>query len=1604
MNLDFKLIQKITTLLFLILLASSNLFGQLIDSKIPGYKTFESSQFSQNHEFGGTDALTVWAVPFEGSTSGNSRAPSNFWKYQRTEYLITAAEMSASGFPNSTAINSIGFAIQTAGVGTLSGTLNIWLMNTSDASYTLGTNWTTTGFTQVSTNATFSVPISPTGIYDIPFTGGSSFTYTGGGIYVAWEFSSPSGTIGTTAVIHQCNSTGLTGGLYGGRSATSLPTALTVSNFRPATRLGTNTYNDIAAVTNIYTQERVPVPFGVPSPINVRVSNVSASTTTFNLTITVKDAVSSNVRYTATLPVTNLAANSSTVVNFTGYSPTIQENVNITATTSAIAGEDWLTNNTLTIPANVNNNLFSYSYTTTGSGGYGYTYPSTGIFAAKFTMNGTGLVPGANIVIYNYAANVGNTVYAVALNSAGVIVAQSADYVIQAGDLGTNKNFAFTTPPLFNNEIFYVGLVQTAGTAQYYPLGIFTESPQRGGTFYTFSATGGTASEDIVDAKYGIEAQVATFAGLSNPVSFTATPSSTTQIDLAFAPNASNNNVVIVWNTTGVFTTPTGTPPAVGQPLAGGTLLYNGLASPRNHTGLTPSTTYYYKAFSYAGSGIYSPGLTAVATTLTPPVIAPFTENFEGTTFPPLGWTRSTTPLWLRSTGASGYGTGSASAIAEFYNIQEATPFDLATIQFNMSALTAPLLKFDYAYATYSGEVDQMDVYYSTNNGSTYTLLLSMPGGTSGILNTGGTVTSYFVPTAAQWASQTLSLPAGTNKVKFTAISAYGNNLYLDNVKVYQVLANDAGTVSVDVNANLNPGSLAPKATVKNLGTATNTFNVTMTITGGYSSTKTVTSLAPNTTAQVTFDNWTAALGQYSIKVYTQLGTDGDTSNDTLYKNIGVYTGSFTSGIVYPTTTYLGGGAGVAGNLYSIGGNTTSALGTECYKYNVTGNTWTSIASLPAGRRVLAVANAGNFIYAIAGSDMSSVYQSTVYKYDISLDSWSTVASLPVALGWGKAVGYNNSKIYFAGGVDASSVLQSSVYVYDIATNTWATGTSMPGVKFGGAFSVTGNKLVYVGGADDVGISNTVYVGTIGADPLSITWVTATDYPGIDKESANQNPVNLSDQCILSTKGKVNNQNLVETNYPAGTMYRFDSAPWGTDGIIVTGGSPSSAWVPANPNPTYIYKPDTDTWIKQGEVPVPVLGSSVGTVNDGTVWKLVIASGLGLSGTENATQIWTDNLATAPTTFALSVSVNNGWNMVSTPGLHPVNQNVTTWWSGKDPAAGVFRFSSGYVQVTTTTPGQGYWMKHLGANTYNTGDEWPAGGIQIVAHNPIPAAAGWNLFGGYESTVPTSGLTTTPTGLITGSVFQYSSGYVVATNIVPGYGYWVKLTGAGSINIPSVLTKGTAQPVELITKNWGKIIITDASGKSYTLYVVNGEANLDEFELPPAPPSGMFDVRYGSGRYAELIGNTTQTIELNSLQYPVKVRVENTEIRLQDQEMNGIDTRMKAGEELVIANSSVDKLTVSGDIIPAVYSLEQNYPNPFNPSTKIEFSLPEDVNDVKLTIYDALGQRVAELVNGKLDAGKYSYVWNASNVATGLYIYELRTEKFVSVKKMMLLK
>jgi plastocyanin len=92
-----------------------------------------------------------------------------------------------------------------------------------------------------------------------------------------------------------------------------------------------------------------------------------------------------------------------------------------------------------------------------------------------------------------------------------------------------------------------------------------------------------------------------------------------------------------------------------------------------------------------------------------------------------------------------------------------------------------------------------------------------------------------------------------------------------------------------------------------------------------------------------------------------------------------------------------------------------------------------------------------------------------------------------------------------------------------------------------------------------------------------------------------------------------------------------------------------------------------------------------------------------------------------------------------------------------------------------------------------------------------------------------------------------------------------------------------------------------------------------------------------------------------------------------------------------------------GTSVPGAYNLKQNFPNPFNPTTNIRFDLPENSN-VKLIVYDILGQQQAVLVNSKLNAGSYNVDWNASAYPSGIYFYSLTTNDYKAVKKMILAK
>jgi hypothetical protein len=111
------------------------------------------------------------------------------------------------------------------------------------------------------------------------------------------------------------------------------------------------------------------------------------------------------------------------------------------------------------------------------------------------------------------------------------------------------------------------------------------------------------------------------------------------------------------------------------------------------------------------------------------------------------------------------------------------------------------------------------------------------------------------------------------------------------------------------------------------------------------------------------------------------------------------------------------------------------------------------------------------------------------------------------------------------------------------------------------------------------------------------------------------------------------------------------------------------------------------------------------------------------------------------------------------------------------------------------------------------------------------------------------------------------------------------------------------------------------------------------------------------------------------------------------------DVRISGLIENIIPTTS----SIENRMEPSVFKLMQNFPNPFNPKTIINYEL-RITNDVKLNIYNLLGQKITTLVSQKQQAGKYLVEWDASELASGIYYYELKTSDFRDVKKMVYIK
>ncbi|MBN2173582.1 MAG: S8 family serine peptidase [Bacteroidales bacterium] len=223
-------------------------------------------------------------------------------------------------------------------------------------------------------------------------------------------------------------------------------------------------------------------------------------------------------------------------------------------------------------------------------------------------------------------------------------------------------------------------------------------------------------------------------SGVLNPQTFTATAVSTSQINLAWTKNVSNNNVMVVWSSSGTFGTPTdGTVYSAGQTIpGGGTVLYRGSNTAYNHSSLNPATTYYYRAFSYNSSNEYSSGKNADATTFCDAISTlPFSENF-GAGFLPTCWdiidNQGNGQVWQIGT-ISGYSpnpalTGPYAYLnSDAYGSGNSQNSDLVSPLFDFSGYTSINISFSHYFRWYSPSTATFS--YSINGGSSWTIIQS---------------------------------------------------------------------------------------------------------------------------------------------------------------------------------------------------------------------------------------------------------------------------------------------------------------------------------------------------------------------------------------------------------------------------------------------------------------------------------------------------------------------------------------------------------------------------------------------------------------------------------------------------------------------------------------------------------------------------------------------------------------------------------------------------------------------------------------------------------------------------------------------------------------
>ncbi|MBT8392668.1 MAG: choice-of-anchor J domain-containing protein [Ignavibacteria bacterium] len=269
--------------------------------------------------------------------------------------------------------------------------------------------------------------------------------------------------------------------------------------------------------------------------------------------------------------------------------------------------------------------------------------------------------------------------------------------------------------------------------------------------------------------------------------------------------------------------------------------------------------------------------------------------------------------------------------------------------------------------------------------------------------------------------------------------------------------------------------------------------------------------------------------------------------------------------------------------------------------------------------------------------------------------------------------------------------------------------------------------------------------------------------------------------------------------------------------------------------------------------------------------------------------------------------------------------------------------------------------------------------------------------------------TTIDPGLSTGSIYDldfYDSIYGVLTQSSGrtyytndgGTTWFFENTGASSLyavdiydTSPDTAAVFVCGSLAFIQRNMDVIVPVELS--SFTASVAENNVTLEWMTATELNNLGFYVERQESEQWSEVgfiegSGTTTETQEYRFVDRNVPAGT--YYYRIKQVDFDGTAKYYEHQQEVEVG-------------APASYELSQNYPNPFNPTTKIKYSVPAD-GFVNIAVYNILGEKVVDIVNSIQKAGRYEVNFDATNIASGMYLYRMESGDFVSIKKMMILK